>query len=393
MKKPGVIARASLRGIAVRCRWSKWPLLASLLVVILSSQANAQLRIVNYNVFNNPDDANEQSLMTAVFQGIANQSVNGIAKPIDIITLHEVDTLGTQLIPGLLQQANPSGNYQIAFTASVGGDRNAIVYNTNTVHLVGSGMTTLDNPSGPRDILRAEFQPNGYTSPDADFYVYAMHLKSDSSSSSIRNSEAAYFRADSDALGNVNAIYAGDFNIGSTSEPAYQTIRSAGNGQGFDPVLDLNYRTPATSDITYPSSSHRFDFQFVTGELADHKGMDMIPGSYRVYPAGTGSSLSDHLPLVADYQLSAVMGATLASYAPIYALNQSAAATLSVENIASVLAAAGVDKLDYSVSVTGNLFGSYAGTALGLAAPQPLLDRLRHFDAGAEERHGIRQFY
>ncbi len=63
------------------------------------------------------------------------------------------------------------------------------------------------------------------------------------------------------------------------------------------------------------------------------------------------------------------MGATLASYAPIYALNQSAAATLSVENIASVLAAAGVDKLDYSVSVTGNLFGSYAGTALGLAAP------------------------
>src|SRR5262245_23382598 len=107
---------------------------------LIAASATGQLRIVNFNVFNNPDDATEDSAMLQVFQGIRDQSANGIAKPIDIITLHEIDTAGTTRIPGLLQQANPSGNYQIAFTASVGGDRNAICYNANTVQLVGTAI-------------------------------------------------------------------------------------------------------------------------------------------------------------------------------------------------------------------------------------------------------------
>lgn len=341
-------------------------LFAGLAVVLLGSQAHAQLRIANYNVLNNPDNASEDDLMRAVFQGIANQSVGGVAKPIDVITLHEIDTAGTQRIPGLLQQVNPSGNYQIAFTEAVGGDRNAIVYNANSVQLVGTGMTTLDNPSGPRDILRAQFRPAGYSSTGADFYLYAMHLKADTSSAGVRNAEASYVRANSDALGSANAIYAGDFNFYGTSESGYQTLRSAGAGQAFDPVLDLNYRLPGSSDVTYPSSGRRFDYQFVTGELADAEGLDMIPGSYRVYPADSGSSLSDHLPIVADYQLPAVMDAELAPYDLTYQLNDPAEAVLSVENIAQVLAAAGADELDYTISVTGDLLGSYSGSALAL---------------------------
>lgn len=339
---------------------------AGLLATFLSGQANAQLRIAAYNVLNNPDNSTEDNLMRAVFQGIANQSVNGIAKPIDVMTLHEIDTAGTQRIPGLLGQVNPSGNYRISFTASVGGDKNAIVYDANRVQLVGSGITTLNNPSGPRDILRAQMRPVGYTSSDADFYLYSMHLKASSSSGGTRNAEVTGVRANADALGDANIIYAGDFNFYSTFESGYQKIRSSGNGQAFDPVVNLGYRTPGTSDVTFPSSGRRFDYQFVTGELADSEGLDMIPGSYRVYPSSTGSSLSDHRPVVADYQLPAVMDAALAPIDLTYQLNDSAAALLSVENIADVLATLGADELDYTISVTGDLFGSYAGTALAL---------------------------
>lgn len=338
---------------------------APLMLLMLSQPAAAQLRIVNWNVLNNPDNATEDALMRNVFQGIANQSANGIAKPIDVMTLHEVDTDGVARIPGLLAQVNPGANYQIAFTASVGGDKNAIVYNANTVHLVGTGMTTLDNPSGPRDILRAQFRPNGYSSSAADFYLYSMHLKSGSGESGTRNAEAAYVRSNADALGSANAIYAGDFNFYG-AEAGYQTIRSAGDGQGFDAVQDLGYRMPGTDDPTY-SSGQRFDYQFVTGELADLEGMDMIPGSYRVYPSTFGSTLSDHRPIVADYQLPSVMDAEIESPDPVYALDEVAELELSVENIASVLAIAGADELDYTVSVTGDLFGSYSDTAFALS--------------------------
>ncbi len=340
-------------------------IIAGLFLVLLCQQVSAQLRIANWNVYNNPDNPSEDNLMRAVFQGISDQSANGFADSIDIITLHEIDTAGTSRIPNLLTQVDPSANYQIAYTASVGGDKNAIAYNANTVQLVGTGMTTLNNPSGPRDILRGQFRPIGYTSSDADFYVYSMHFKAGSSESGTRNNEATYVRANSDNLGSVNVIYAGDFNFYSASESGYQTIRSSGNGQGFDPVLDLGYRMPGTSDVTY-ASGRRFDFQFVTGELTDSEGMDMIPGSYRVYPSNFGSSLSDHRPVVADYQIPAVMDAAILPFDLIYQLNESAEILLSVENIADVLAAAGADELDYIVSVTGELLGSYADTAFAL---------------------------
>lgn len=360
-----------LRAFVLNCcqptAWKTAPvlLIAGIVLALNCPQAHAQLRIANWNVYNNPDNTTEDNLMRTVLQGIATQSVNGIATPIDVITLHEIDTTGVSRIPNLLNQVNPGANYQIAYTASVGGDKNAIAYNANTVQLTGTGMTTLDNPSGPRDILRGQFRPVGYSSSDADFYVYSMHLKSSTSYSGTRAAETAYVRADADALGSVNAIYAGDFNFYSTSEAGYQNIRSAGEGQGFDPALDLGFRMTGTSDTSY-SSGRRFDFQFVTGELADSEGLDMIPGSYRVYPSSFSGSLSDHRPIVADYQLPAVMDAEIAADDLVFDLNESGELTLSVENIADVLAAVGADELDYTVSVTGDLSGSFADTALAL---------------------------
>ena len=325
----------------------------------------AALRVATYNVFNNPDNTSEDNSMRSVFQGIANQSVNGIAKPIDIITLHEIDTAGTNRIPNLLFNVNPSGNYQIAATASVGGDKNAIAYDANKVSLVGSGMVTLNNPSGVRDILRAQFRPVGYSSSDADFYVYSQHYKAGSSSSSQRSAEAAYVRADADLLGDANIIYSGDFNFYSTGEAGYQQITSSGNGQGYDPVVSLGYQTSGTTSVTYPSSGRRFDYQFITGELDDNEGIDIIPGNYRVY-YGSGDNISDHRPVVVDYQIPAVMDAVLGSFATSYTLGQAAQVMLSVENIADVVGALGADELDYSISVSGDLLGSYIDTDLAL---------------------------
>src|SRR4029079_3979821 len=76
------------------------------------------------------------------------------------------------------------------------------------------------------------------------------------------------------------------------------------------------------------SMDDRFDFQLVSGEMMDGEGMSIIPGSYHPFgnngthtfngqiTTGTGASAtvlaalrdsSDHLPVVADYQIPAKM--------------------------------------------------------------------------------------
>ncbi len=196
------------------------------------------VRIVNYNVFNNPDDANEQSLMTAVFQGIANQSVNGIAKPIDIITLHEVDTLGNTTDSRASSAGEPERQLSDRVYGLRGGrsERHRLQHEHRAPCRLGYDHAR--QPFGPPRHTSRRVQPNGYTSPDADFYVYAMHLKSDSSSSSNTELRGSVLPRRLRREGNVNAIYAGDFNIGSTSERPIRRFALRAMAQGFDPVLD-----------------------------------------------------------------------------------------------------------------------------------------------------------
>ena len=147
----------------------------------------------------------------------------------------------------------------------------------------------------------------------------------------MRGSEAAILSADADSLNEgANVLMVGDFNMQTSSETAYANLIAAGPGQVFDiAAAPGNWRDNAAFKNLHTQDPRtamddRFDMQFGSGELFDGLGFEYVVGSYRVFgnngthtlngsiTTGTGASpavlnalvaASDHLPVVADYQL------------------------------------------------------------------------------------------
>ena len=406
-----------------------------------ADDALAQLRIVTYNTANGQFDGAlaPRAGMDFVLRAIGEEIVNGVQRPIDVIALQEQYTTATatQAFVDLLNGIYGPGTYARGF---LDGDTSdslrragapALVYNTQTVQLigetkfgdVGTSNGTGDTPAQqPRSTMRYQLRPVGYDER-ADFYVYSSHMKSDTGvgNNNRRLVEAQAIRTDADALGaGVYAVYAGDFNIQSSSQAAYQHLRSAGNGQAVDPLnlantlqswnnntnfAAMHTQSPTTfsrfSGQTLGGMDDRFDFQLVTSALFDNEGMSLLAGSYRAFGnngttydsniddgsntyafngvtfsgANTRAqlltnlaSVTDHLPVVADYQVPAIMGATLASsIPPIVPVGVPTSIDLLVRNLANVTVAHGADELDYSFTVSGDLSGLGSGTTLALA--------------------------
>jgi len=388
------------------------------------SPAVAQLRILDYNVAASSSSASgPRAGMDAVLQAIASQTRPGFARPIDIMLMQEADSVATtgSAYAGLLNTLTGGTAYRSSTVdgLTTGGGRPIAVYNSATVTLVSEqGIGTVGAAVQPRQTMRYRFRPVGYDA-SADFYVYNSHLKasSDSTSQNRREIEVANNRADADALGEgVNVIYVGDLNLYSSSEAAFQTLLAAGAGQAFDPISEIGswsgnaaykaYHTqsPATSSAyggqVTGGLDDRFDFQMVSGEWLDGRGLDYIPGSYWAFGntathsmngavttgspaalqaylpgyslAASGTILtnlarvSDHLPLIADYQLPAKMAVTLGSVPATVIRGATVATTLAVSNAAPVDVVQGADRLDYGFSGSGACVGSGTGADLPL---------------------------
>lgn len=338
----------------------------------------AQLRVVSYNTLKKPATASDISNWNVVLQAIGNESVGGIAQRIGIMALQEVDqSTAGQNAKNIASQLNTLygvTTYQSAIGSFGDGfNLQALVYDTSQVQLLATSITDI----GTRPTLRGRFRPVGYTSPSAEFYVYSSHLKAFADQQATRASEATLLRANGNNLGQgANIIYAGDYNlIGGTSEAAYNTMLAAGNGQAIDPQ-NGDFTDPLKKSYSSSSPTSRLDFQFITNELADDEGLDLIDGSYHVFGRslrGTSvitspaqlTSASDHLPVVADYQLPAMMQADLAIVPATLLQGASFNLDLTVRNIAPVMAALGADELDYSLNLVGG-FGGLLGEATGM---------------------------
>jgi hypothetical protein len=371
----------------------------------------AQLRIVDYNIAQNYDIQSDPGGLDLIFGAIATELRNGFARPIDVLAMQELNESGTDaaaiatMLNGVFGVSTYAAAPKPANAASGGNGLPALVYNSATVGLletiafgnVGSGAD-----QQPRSTLRYRLRPAGY-GPSADFYLYNSHYKSDTGATdqARRLVEATAIRDNADALGDgVHAIYAGDFNIGSSSESMYAELLSAGAGQAFDPIAapgswsgnlafkPIHTQSPATGPAAFSGQvlggvNDRFDFQLVTGELLDGEGLSYIPGSYHTFgnngthnlngaiTTGSGASAavltaltqsSDHLPVVADYQLPAKLGVEVGAVPPIVPVGAAASFNVIVQNLANVVAAIGADELDYTLSVTGDLVGGAAGT-------------------------------
>lgn len=412
------------------CVSGRLPRIASALCSVViacccATAANAQLRVVTYNTATgqNPGTQTARPETATVLQAIGVELKAGIAKPIDVLLLQEQFSMQvtTQSFVDMLNSIYGAGVYARSTINGATSDglaragRPGLVYNTQTVQLIGEiafgNVGSNDGTDGtlaeqPRSTLRYQLRPVGYDS-SADFYAYNSHYKSDTGTgnNNRRLVEAQAIRTNSDALGEgAHAIYAGDYNIQSSSQAMYQHLLSAGPGQAFDPIglpgswssnsnfTSIHTQSPANSlqfsGQTLGGVDDRFDFQLMTGEMLDNGGVSYIPGTYRAFgnngthgccgnsiADGTGASpavldaltkASDHLPVVADYQLPAMMGVEVAAMPTTVTLGASITAGVTISNIANVVAVNGADELDYTLSVSGDLFGGATGVDFAL---------------------------
>ena len=283
-----------------------WGLLALAVasVGVGSSSAHAQLRILDYNVgASSSSSFGPRPGMESVLAAINVQTKSGFARPIDIMLMQEGESTSTtgQAYADLLNTITSGTNYvrTVVNGTTTGAGRPIAVYNSATVMLISEETVGVTSSSGQaRQTLRYQFRPVGYDA-SADFFIYNSHFKSSDTTTDAnrRNVEAQANRANADALGpNVNIIYTGDLNLYTASEPAFQTLTAPGNGQAFDPINEIGdwsnnaafkpYQTqsPATTAF-YPGQvtggmDDRFDFQLVSGEWLDGRGLDYISGSY-----------------------------------------------------------------------------------------------------------------
>ena len=398
---------------------------AIFVLVVSPAFALGQLRVVSYNTAGGP-----RAGLDTVLAAIGDESVGGIAKPIDVLALQEQSSWATttQEIVGILNDIYGAGTYASANTDGItsGGGRPGLIYNTTTVELHGQvAFGTVNTSNQARQTLRYQLRPVGYGG-EADFFVYNNHYKASSGSSNEarRSVEAMALRANVDALGDgVLAIFAGDYNIRDSDEMSYQTLLGDGAGKAYDPANapgdwhdDAAFRHLHTqAPNANPSGGligggvdDRFDFQLITGEWLNEDGLDYINGSYRVFGnngthalngsinTGTGASpevlvalmtASDHLPVVADYQLPAAMQVQVGATPATALLGSIVDIPLSVENIASVVSTMGADELDYSISVVGagSIVGGATGSLLALAGAADHVLRLDTSIAGMTE--------
>lgn len=411
-------------------RWH-WRLLYTLVVALSSGTAHAQLRIVNYNTATAQAAGGVQTARmphaSTVFAALGLEEINDLARPVDVLLLQEqfsmqltaqsfVDLLNDLYDPvNRTMYARSTVNGQISNTFNGSGGRPGLVYNTQTVQLINEtqvGNVGSANNQQPRAAMRYQLRPMGYDE-SADFYAYNSHYSA--SLASQRLAEAQAVRANADALpSDSHVIYAGDFNTSSSNVGSYQHLVSAGNAQAIDPLNkpgiwsnrqyfnndpnqeDIRYlhtQSPAADGEGIPGYAEsgmddRYDFQLVTSELLDGEGLSMLSGSYRAFgnngshdfngsiTTGTGASPdvlsalkanSDHLPVVADYQLPAKMLATLADVPDVVGIGSTIGIDIFVENVANVLDARWADELDYTITVSGALSGGAVGTLDALA--------------------------
>jgi endonuclease/exonuclease/phosphatase family metal-dependent hydrolase len=323
---------------------------AALACLHLTVASAAPLRVVTYNIL---ADSGGYTTMrpgfTTVIQGIGNETVNGVAETIDILTLQETTSNTTTVGPIVtaLNNIYGAGTYAMSpyqatqsGSPSSGNGPNAMVYKTTTLQLIASvGIGTPSSSGAPRQPVRYQFRPVGGSASD-DFYVYCSHCKSGTggTNENRRNIEAQLLRTNAATLpSTVRILYTGDLNLTRSSEACFQTLAAAGLGQAFDPpnrLGDWDSNAAFIDVMTYGSTGLRYrdDFILITANVQnDPSGLQYVAGSYHTFaingstplngavnsPSNTAfpslpnraavlaalPTASDHLPVVADFNL------------------------------------------------------------------------------------------
>jgi len=404
---PGVAVCRS-RSLASRY----WGISLAMLVAFSCLQtAFAQLRIVNYNIAHQLGDP---AAMQQVFASLHADDKDGFAVPVSVFVFQEVQSANLVPLLNLVNASAPPGVTYVAATYTNNseddfGGAQAMFYRSGMLQEFAASHADIYTQAG-RYTDRWRLQMPAYSSITSWFYIYGSHLKSDTGpdNENERLLGVNAIRGNADALGSgLNIIYCGDLNFYNNSEPGYLKYLSVGSGQAIDPLGSGPWNGMANA-IKHSQSPRlvnidglvgggmddRFDFQFSSAALNDGAGVARMSGTYRglgndalhynlainngdnfYYPGNVPLSnllanhlhdASDHIPIVVDYQLPAVMAGSIAANYGKVIQGASYSIPIQVTNAANVVIVDGADELDYTAVASLGLSGSFSDTVLPL---------------------------
>lgn len=360
-------------------------LLAAVLIPLLAAPAQA-LRVMSYNLLNYSGGRTTQ------FRLILEET-----QP-DVLVVEEI-TGGVSsvnvFLADILDVVNPGEWVAGGYTDGPDTDQAVYVRSAKAVVLGHHTITTT-----LRDIDEWTIRPLPYASSAADLRVYAVHLKASQGTAEEqqRLAEVTTMRTRMETFApGGNYLVTGDFNIYTSTEPAFQYMINPANGTAGvvqDPINRLGnwHINPAFADIHTQSPrvtqfggganggmDDRFDLILTGPALLDGEAMDILPATYTAFGqdgmhfdgalnvapftvvtqvvAQALHDASDHLPVFADFQLPAVLVADASVDFGTVIVGGPGAATLDVGNGAPLPG----DELDYSFAASP-LFSAPAGS-------------------------------
>ena len=385
-------------------------LFTSILFGAFTPTAPAQLRVVNYNV---AQLNGNQTALQAVFVALNNDDKPGFAVAPHVYTFQEMGSADAAPLLTMLNAVAPPGVTYALGTFTINTPPNtsesssagaqAMYYRSDMLAEEVAGHVDISTGAG-RNADRWKLKLIGYDSPAASFYIYSCHLKASSGSSneSQRLAGATAIRSNADALpAGTHIIYTGDWNVYSNTETPYLKFLSAGNGQSFDPLGTGSWagagnaikhtQAPCRNGCSLVGGGmdDRFDHQHITAAFNDGEGLALIPGTCRAFGndgnhydtdinAGNNTyypldiprsnalatnlkTASDHVPVVMDYQVPAVLSASFSCDCGRVIAGAVVNAEVQVSNVAQTITEAGADELDYEIEGSGILSGSATG--------------------------------
>jgi endonuclease/exonuclease/phosphatase family metal-dependent hydrolase len=370
--------------------------LAGVLLVLAALMAApvpaSAVRVCTYNVLNFPGTTG--TARTPYFRTVIEEL------DADVLIVQEmISQTGVNLFLNNVMNYSTPGLYAAGPFVNGPDTDNAIFYKPAVVELVSHSEIS----TALRNISEYVLRPVGYTSTEAEFRVYSAHLKASSTSSdqAKRLAECTILRDHLNALAGGSSFMLGaDLNIRASTESAYQKLvgsEADNDGRLKDPIntpgtwynnsyyADVHTQSPRTLSFGGGATGgmdDRFDQLLISYGLDDGEGMDYLPSTYVAYGndglhfnmainSGTNYAVSaavanalheaaDHIPVYADFQVPAQLGApTLLAFGDVIA-GYGATMPLSVQNTALYPA----DELSYTLSIPAGYTGSTGPFAL-----------------------------
>ncbi len=257
-------------------------------VLGVAGAAGAQLRVATWNVTNydgpSARDPSFQLIAYGVFQG--RQMAPDLILGQEFISQGALDDF-----VALLNTATGSpGDWAAAPFVNGPDTDQVLLYRTSKVQVAGSVVVAVGgtSPNHPRNIMRFDIRPVGYTGDGATIACYCSHMKAGSTQEDQdrRLLEAQRIRNDAETLNPAwNFLLGGDFNIQTSTQAAYAELigsQPVNTGRFFDPIRapgswnnTLAFRFVHTQDPGVDMDD-RFDQVLMSASLLDGGAFDYI---------------------------------------------------------------------------------------------------------------------